>query len=276
MLTGAASIRGRILYLGTPYSEGDTMSTLDTTYVLPDPDTGAEVRTFTPTETEYPIPADSVTRWIKTRSNNGVAIVYAGTAADTASFYSSEAPTSGDRPWFNLVVPGGSTSGTNYNVVADGNYVRPTTTTNDMIISDGFVRRFHWNIPLDQIDSTVAVNRATARFYLVDGTVLDEPQTVTYYVPESANTGSEGILSGTFFLAQAVTVNTDAGYVDLPLTGPVLGMLGGTVAENGFVLRYATENWILRQAEFYTSAAPDDTLRPRVIITASFPAEFDR
>lgn len=276
MRDGSGPMRGRILYLGTPYSEGDTVSTLDTTYVLVDPGTGQEVRTFTTTETEYPIPPDTVASWIKNKANNGFAIVFTGTPNDTTAFYSSEAASSGDRPWVNLVVQGGSSSGTNYNVVADANYIRPTTVTNNLIVSDGFVRRFYWRIPLDQIDSTAAVNRATARFYLVDGSMLDAPQTVVYYVPASDDTSSPDILSGTFFLTRAVEVNTDAGYVDVPLTGPVLGMLDGTVADNGFVMRYGTENAILRQAEFYTSAVAVDSLRPRVIITASSPAEFDR
>jgi len=271
-----SSIRGRILYLGTPYSEGDTVSTLDTTYVLPDPDTGEEVRTFTFAETEYPIDPDTVAAWIAGSRNNGVAIVYTGSASDTVSFYSSEATTKSDRPWFNLVVQGGSSEGTNYNVVADATYMRPLTTTSDLITSDGFVRRIYWRIPLDQIDSTAAVNRATARFYLTDASILGEPQTMAYYVPESSDPASPGILKGTYFLSQSVPIDTINGWLDLPLTGPVLGMLAGTVADNGFVLRYGAEDRRLRQAAFYTSAAVNDTLRPRVIITATTPAEFDR
>ena len=48
----------------------------------------------------------------------------------------------------------------------------------------------------------------------------------------------------------------------------------GTLEDNGVVIRFDAEASSVRQVEFYTSSAPD-SLRPRLFVTSSTPAEFD-
>jgi hypothetical protein len=57
------------------------------------------------------------------------------------------------------------------------------------------------------------------------------------------------------------------------MTNAISLMLQGTLENNGIVVRFDAENSELRQVQFYGSSAAD-SLRPRVFVTSSTPADF--
>ena len=63
-------------------------------------------------------------------------------------------------------------------------------------------------------------------------------------------------------------------YLEFPITNALNLTLQGDLADNGFVMRFKFPNTELRQIELYGSSAAD-SLKPRVIVTTSTPADFD-
>jgi hypothetical protein len=263
----ADRITARFYGLGTLYAEGDSVETLDTAYVVPDT-TGAADRELQLFPRQYALPPDLVQDWISGNvPNNGIAIVYTGTSDELAGFWSR---TGDEEPLIEVVYDGQDQ--VTYPISDDGIYARPTTTTDNLIISDGFVRRMHFYVDLSQVEDSAAVHEAEVVFNIVPGSVFGASQSVVLYVPKSPDPNDPGFLEEERRVTSK-TIDSSSGVLVLQLTNILLQVLSGAVAENGFVLRFSSENSEVRQAEFYTSAHA--TLPPKVFMTYSTPAEFE-
>jgi len=260
-------ITTRFYQLGTEYSEGDSVMTLDTTFVIPDT-TGAIDRTMQEFPRQYPLPPGLVQEWIRgTVPPNGIAIVYAETGDQLAGFDSRTA----DVPPL-VEVRFTDQNETNYSMAADGTYTRPTSATDNLVISDGFVRRIHFPVDLSQIDDSSAVHQAQLVLTYVPGTVFGSNQKVLLYLPRSPDPSSPDFLTGQLIVD--ATLDEDAVTLELPVTNVLLQVLAGTLQDNGFVLRFTSENTEVRQAEFYASSGGGGQ-GPRVYVTYSTPADFE-
>jgi hypothetical protein len=84
-------LQARFLELGTEYNEGDSVAVLDTTTVIPDPDTGAQERDLAFGTPSYELPNALVEAWIKGDSiHNGIAVVYSDAGDKLMGFDSRE------------------------------------------------------------------------------------------------------------------------------------------------------------------------------------------
>ncbi|MCK5619170.1 MAG: hypothetical protein KAJ17_07210, partial [Candidatus Krumholzibacteria bacterium] len=208
-----------------------------------------------------------VEAWIKGDSiPNGIAIVYAGTGDNLMGFDSRE---SAEDPSINVNFVDGTK--TDYKVTDDGFYTRPLASTSELVISDGFVRRIYFQVDLSQVDDSAAVHDARVVFNFVPNSVFGANQNVFLYVPNSSDPDDPGFLVGRGVVTR--TLDPASGVLELPLTNVLLLILSGEVPDNGFVLRWEQENIEVRQAEFYTSA--HDSLKPKVYLTYSTPADFE-
>jgi hypothetical protein len=275
------SIRARFLNLGTRYNEGDRVETLDTTFVLTDPGNGdAEVRTLNVVALggDYRLPVSVVQGWLSYPDslNYGMVVAFTGTAAALTLFESrqTDGGIDGDKNQPQLTVTFTDNSTSTYNRGADATYVRPLTTTNQLIVSDGFTRRVWWRADLQSLGDSVAVNRAAVRFYADSTSVLGSPQQYSLYIPDSSSPDSPAFLEGAD--VSTAFVDTVNNFIEFPMTLTVQNLITGNLADNGLVFQYLVENESVRQATFFTSSAPVDSLRPRVIVTATTPAEFAR
>jgi len=265
------AMRARFYKLRDAYKEGDTLSTLDTLSAIVDPNTSSAERTLTSASARHALPPSLVQGWIKGDSvSTAIAIVYTDEVNDLLATYGSRINV--DDVTIKVTFDDGGDEVT-YRIKANATFVRPTTTTSNLIVSDGFVRRMYFRIDLSQLSDSAATHSVHARFHVVPGTVRGDNRTVILYIPASGDVTSPEFRSG----AQVVstTVNESEEIVDFTLTNSLLGVLSEVLPDNGFVVRFAFENSAIRAAEFYGSAATD-TLRPRVFITSSTPAEFDR
>ena len=273
----------RFYTLGTPYSEGDTVAVLDTLSVILD-EMGSADRLIDPADARYWLPPGLVQGWIRgTTANNGVAIVYNDAVNPRFARFASRS----DSSQATLQVVFTDNEERTYDIAHDATYIRPTTTTSNLIISDGFVRRIYFRLDLDALPDSAAVHSLRVRFHLVGGNTveLESNPTALLYAPASDDPAAEAFLG-------AQVVNTPGGpfsgttesfadtSVVLDWSGPFVNYavqrtLEGVIKDNGFVLRFVSENSELRYAEFYGSRAAD-SLRPRAFVTVSTPAEFDR
>jgi len=263
-------IRARFYELGSTYDEGDSVAALDTTQVIPDPNSGAADRNLSFGTLVYDLPTDLVEAWIRGDSDHmGIAIVFVEESDKVMGLNSLETATSSLRPSIQANFTDGEF--TNFPASDDGILVQPTAATTNLIISDGYVRRIHFRIDLSALNDSAAVHEARIVFRFVPGTVFGKNQQVILYAPKSGD--PDAVLFRTGQLVTTRTLDVDSGVLELPLTNALLAVLSGALADNGFVLRFVNENTEVRQAEFYPGSDP--TNRPKVFITYSTPAEFD-
>jgi hypothetical protein len=218
----------------------------------------------------YPLPPELVQGWIRgDTTRTAIAIVYTDTVDDRiATFFSRENDT--NKPQIRVNYVGGTQR--TFNANADADFVRPTSPTSDLIISDGYVRRMYFRVHLDELAPESAVHTAHVLFHIVPGSIVGDNTTAVIYAPNSSDPTAQGFVSG-----QPVTtmpIFEDDETVEFRLTNAIFLTLQGTLPDNGFVMRMQFENTSVRQVEFYGNAAAD-TLRPRVFITSSTPATFD-
>jgi len=266
-------IPARFHLLATPYSEGDSMTFLDTLSAVVDPGTGSADRLLTFADATYDIPPGLAQAWIRgDTANNGVAIVYTGAGPLTARFKSRSSTL--DKATLQVVFEDDTTTVKSYAIGHDATFVRPLAATSNLIVSDGFVRRTYFRFDVGDLPDSAAVHAARLRFHIVDGTVrIGQNPTVVLYAPESDDPGSPAFQKER--LITSVSVDEASGVIDLPVTNALLLILEGTIPDNGLVLRFDSENTQTRQVELYGSQAAD-SLRPRAFVTVSTPAEFDR
>jgi hypothetical protein len=264
-----AEISAMFYQMGTGYTEGDSITTVDTTTVIPDPgNNDASVRLLRTGILAYQLPPALVEGWITGNSvHNGIAIVYAGNSTNELYEMSSRQATD-NRP--SILVNFSDGTSTNYAVTDDCFVSRPLSATGNLVISDGFVRRVYFPIDLEEINDSAAVHEARVVFNFVPGTVFGARQVVLLYVPDSSDPSDKGFLTGRGIVS--VTLDSGTGVLELPLTNVLLLVLSGEIEDNGYVLRFQPENDEVQQAEFYSGSHP--TLLPKVYITYSTPAEF--
>jgi hypothetical protein len=263
----------RFYNLGTPYyDDNDSLVVaLDTTRAIPDPNNnGAIDRELSLGILAYALPPALVQGWIRGDSlNGGVAITYSGTLNRLFGMYTREAADSLE-PSIQVFFEG-LANPINYRMAADGSYVRPEATTDNLIISDGYVRRVHLPLDLSQIEDSSAVHDARLVLTYVPGSVFGINQGVLLYAPKSDDPLSEDFLSGQ--LITEATLDEGAGTLELRITNALLAVLSGELEDNGFVLRFRSERTEVRQAEFYSGTDADRG--PQVYIIYSTPAEFE-
>jgi len=265
------SIPARFYQLTFPYEAGDSIPALDTLSVIPDPVTGAATRHLKVVPREYKLPPSLVEGWLRrTTDRNAIAVVYADPDTTAiATFFSGEADSSGNRPLIRVSFLNGDQQ--TYKIGADANFIRPTTSNANLTISDGFVRRVYFRIPIDQLPERSAVQNARVRLYLVPGSTLGSDPNLVVYVPTSADPASTDFLSGQN--VTTVTYLPSSDYIEFAMTNAIALILNGTLEDTGVVIRYDAENSSLRQVQFYGSNAPAN-LRPRIFITSSTPADY--
>ncbi len=255
------------------YAEGDPIPTLDTLEVILDPDTGSPNRVLQTVPRDYPLPPDLVQGWIRGDSvRTSMAVIYTDDINDGIATFKARQNLDSNkyRPQI-LVNFVGGTSAT-FRCSDDATFVRPTTTTSNLVVSDGFVRRIYFRIPFDQLAERAAIHNARVRLYLVPGSALGGSPNLVVFLPTSDDPTSEEFLSGQ--LVTAMSFQAGADYIEFAMTNAVALTVQGTLEDNGVVVRFDAENSELRQVEFYGSNAPD-SLRPRIYITSSTPADFD-
>lgn len=265
-----APIPARFYRLADTYSEGDSVPFLDTLAVVVDPETGSPNRTLQTVPREYPIPPDLVQGWIRDEiERTALAIVYTDDVTDRiATFKAVQAVR--DRPQLVVTFVGGVQA--IFRAGGDATFVRPTTTTSNLVVSDGFVRRTYFRIPFDQLEEDAAIHNARVRIHMVPGSVMGGDPNLIVFVPESENPDSENFLAGQ--LVTAISFLPSGDFVEFTITNAVALTLQGTLEDTGVIVRFDAENSALRQVQFYGSGAPD-SLRPRLYITSSAPADFD-
>ncbi len=265
-----APFPARFYQLADAYNEGESIEALDTLSVIVDPSTNSPNRTLQTVPREYELPSALVQGWIREDiERTAIAIVYTDDVSDRiATFLSTEA--ANDRPALVVDFVGGTSR--SYSVSSDATFVRPTANTSNLIISDGYVRRIYFKLPLDQLGEHSAVHSARVRLYLVPGSTLGSAPNLIVFIPASSDPTDDKFKDGQ--LVTTVIYQPSADYVEFTMTNAIALMLQGTLENNGVVVRYDAENTQVRQVEFYDSSAPEE-LRPRLFITTSTPAEFD-
>ena len=260
----------RFYQLSDSYAEGDSLPSLDTLAVIVDPGNGSADRTLQTIPREYALPPALVQGWVRDEiDRNAIAILYPDDSTDRiATFKAMEAVR--DRPQIIVNYVGGTQS--IYRTGADATFVRPLAGTSNLVISDGFVRRIHVRLPLEALTERSAVHTARVRLYIVPGSTLGTSPNLIVFIPKSDDPTTKDFLEGQ--LVTTVQYQASADYVEFTATNAIALMLQGTLENNGFVVRYDAENSALRQVEFYGSSAAD-SLRPRLLITSSTPADFD-
>lgn len=264
------SIPARFYQLTFPYADGDSIPSLDTLGVILDPVSGAATRSLKVVPREYNLPPLLVQQWLRRETDrNAIAVIYADPDTTAiATFFSAEADSS-NRPLIKVNFVNGDVQ--TYKVKADANFIRPTTTSPNLTISDGFVRRLYFRVPLDQLPDRAAIQNARVRLHIVPGSTLGSDPNLIVYIPTSSDPTSADFLTGQNVTALAYQASAD--YIEFAMTNAIALILDGTLENNGVVVRYDAENSSLRQVQFYGSNAPE-SLRPRVYITASTPADY--
>ncbi len=262
-------VPARFYQLAEPYAEGDSVPSLDTLSVIIDPDTGSPNRTLVASTRENPLPPALVQQWIRGEiDRNAIAVVYPDDVNDRiATFKALQAGT--DIPQLYVHFTDGTSR--TYFTNADATFVRPTTTTSNLVISDGYVRRLYFRIPFDQLADRAAVHNARVRLYIVPGSTLGSDPNLIVFIPKSSDPTSADFLTGQN--VTAISYQASADYVEFSMTNAVALTLDGTLEDTGVVVRYDAENSSLRQVQFYGSDAPAN-LRPRIHVTSSTPADF--
>ena len=265
------SFPARFYRLREGYAEGDSLPMLDTLAVIRDPESGSIERSLQTFPAEYPLPPELVQGWIRGDTvRTAIAVIYTDDVNDRiATFKSRE--NAEDKPQIRVNFVGGISH--TFYASADAIFVRPTATTSNLIISDGYVRRVPFRVRLDELAEESAVHTARVRFHIVPGSVLGTSTNAIIYVPNSPDPASEDFLIGQRVTNVAIFDGDET--VEFPLTNSIFLTLQGSIEDNGFVMRFENENTEVRQVEFYGTSAPD-TLRPRVFITSSTPATYDR
>jgi hypothetical protein len=271
-LTAAAidgTVPARFYRLADTYAEGDSIPSLDTLSVILDPGTGSPNRALQTVPREYALPADLVQGWFRgTVERTAIAIVYTDEVNDeTATFKSRQA--SSDRPL--LAVDFLNAADQNYATSGDADFIRPTSIASNLVVSDGYVRRIYFRIPIAQLDPTAAVHDARVRLSLVPGSGLGDHPNLIVFVPGSDDVTSPAFRSGQ--LVTTVTFDDSKSYLEFSVTNALALTLDGSLDDNGLVVRFDAENTELRQVEFYGSGAAD-SLRPRIFVTSSTPADW--
>jgi hypothetical protein len=269
----ADSLTARFYLFLSEYSEGDTLETLDIDpSPIPDSSLVNVDREMRFAISRYTLPPALVQSWIRGEENhNGIAVLYEGSEPGNQLAYGSrENSDDGLHPFMTVVFTDGQQ--TNYPVTDDGTYVESETSTSNLIISDGYIRRILIPVDISRIDSDILIHDARLVLNYIPSSDLGSDFDVFLYSPNSADPADEDSRFG-----QGVTtsfVDFVTGQVILPVRNILSLYLTGGRKNTGFALRFLGEGGSIRQVEFYTSSS--DSLGPRVILTASHPPEFDR
>ncbi|NIO57710.1 MAG: hypothetical protein GTN72_16335 [Candidatus Latescibacteria bacterium] len=266
------SLIARFYELLEEYNEGDTLQALQID-PTPIPDEGlTNVDREMPTGTaNYLLPTALVQDWIRgDRPHNGIAVVVRDTISGKQfSFGSRENSEKDDRPLLAVNFTDGAE--TKFSPTDDGTFVESTTSTTNLVISDGFIRRILVPVDLSGFDPDNFIHDAKLVLNADTTTDLGIDFSVLLYAPDSDDPADPSVRSGPG--VSTGFVNFVSNQLVLPLTDRrrninILQLfVGGERENNGLALRFYSEGQAVRQVEFYTSAS--DTLGPRIIITAS-------
>ncbi len=263
VIAGSPSIPVTIHPVTTAWREGQNLSSLDTLAALPD-DQGRLVRTLSEATQRVTLPVDVVRAWIDGDSSfAGVAIVYADTAREALLALPTR---SADIP--TQIV----TNSTVFHPTSDdGTFVEAAGPDSGRVVSTGYVRYLHVDLPLDSLPDSVMVNTAVVRLHVVPGSITPGGGLLEMFVPDDTDPAAPGFRTGPAVTAVGVFDTTRT--VDFPVTLTLRAMLQGDIRRNGLNIRLGGERTAVRQAAFYGSdAAP--TRRPMLRLVATQPVRF--
>jgi hypothetical protein len=267
------SLTANFFELLSAYDEGDTVKVLDIGPAAI-PDSGlVEVDRQLPTALGlYTLPTGLVQDWIRgIKPHNGLAVVATAGTIDRHLLMGARESSAGDRrPILEVKFTDGNS--TLYKISDDGTFVESVNPTQNLVLSDAYIRRIYLPLDLTQLDPDLLIHEAKLILNYVPSSSLGSDFSVFLYSPNDANPMSTGIWTG-----QGITtglVDFINGKVVLPVRNVMLLILGGQEENNGFALRFMGEGSELRQVEFYTSAS--DSLGPRIELISSHPPEFNK
>ena len=261
------------------YTEGDTLSDLS---FLTDADAIIDTlandidRDLEAATQLYPIPASVAQRWIRnSAAREAIAIVYTDAVNQRiAGIPSSE--NLDDHPYLTVTFTDNGTR--SYKVTNDATMYLPRTTPSHLVVSDGYARRSYFRAELDALARDSAVHSAHVQFHVVPGgfypigndTLLTSLNLIIY-IPDSTDPASPSFKTGQRITD--LTVTSEQTVIDFPMTNAIFLILQEKLKNNGFAIRCTDENTSPRQIELYGTDAPD-SLRPRIFVTSSTPADF--
>ncbi len=264
-------LNARFFELLSPYSEGDTLLSLDLSpSPIPDSSLTKVDREMRYAVSLYTLPPDLVQGWIRGQApHNGVAVVLEDTSSGRWLVYGSrENGDSGLHPFLRVNFTDGTVR--NYPASDDGTFIQPITTTTNLSVSDGFVSRIFIPLDLSQIPTDISIHGARLIIRVVPASEIGSDFGFLLYAPDSDDIDSQGIRTG-----QGVST-AYADFVTGELVFPVRNILqlflSGERENNGFSLRFLGEGTDFRHLEFYPSSS--GSLGPCVQITASDVPEF--
>ena len=147
-----------------------------------------------------------------------------------------------------------------------------------MKITASTYRRSYFRAELDALARDSAVHSAHVQFHVVPGgfypigndTLLTSLNLIIY-IPDSTDPASPSFKTGQRITD--LTVTSEQTVIDFPMTNAIFLILQEKLKNNGFAIRCTDENTSPRQIELYGTDAPD-SLRPRIFVTSSTPADF--
>jgi hypothetical protein len=267
----------RFYELGHRYTEGDTvgsLSYLSAADAIVDTVAGSIERDLKAATQAYPIPASLAQRWIRDKdSREAIVIAFTGTDHRIVSIPSSE----GDGvPYLHVAFTDGIQR--SFNVADDATTYGPQSTTSDLVVSDGYPRRVFLRAAIDSLSKDSSVHAAHLRFHVVPNTFyavredsVARSLSVILYIPDNPDPASAGFKTGQRIID--INVASDQKEISFSLPNALFLILQGKLKNNGFAIRCTDENTNPRQLVLYGSAAPD-SLRPKLYVTSSTPADF--
>jgi hypothetical protein len=269
--TVSGSFPVRFYRLSGSYTEGKGVAALDTVYAIVDPTTGSPNRLLESAQALHPLPPALVQGWLRGDSVRvAIAVVYTDAVNDRVATYPSK-DAGDDSPLLQVNFVGGIQK--SYAITHDATRYDPLASTSNLIVSDGQPRRVYLRANLDEVPDEAAVHTARIRLHIVPGSELGSGTTLVVYIPATTDSTSADFKGGQPVTEKDFTAGDET--IEFTLTNAIFLTLQGSLDDNGFVIRFLNENTELRQVEFYGTAAVD-SLRPRVFITSSTPAEFGR
>jgi len=267
------SLTANFFELLSSYDEGDTLLALDLDPAAI-PDSGlVEIERQLPTGLGlYTLPTGLVQDWIRgVKPHHGLAVVITPDTTDKQLLMAARENSASDRrPILEVNFTDGQS--TLYKISDDGTFVESVAATQNLVLSDAYIRRIYLPLDLAQLDPNLLIHDAKLILNYVPDTSLGSDFSVFLYSPNDDDPFGTDIRTGQGITTGLVDFTT--GQVVLMVRNILLLMLGGQEENNGFALRFMGEGSNLRQVEFYTSAS--DSLGPRIELISSQPPEFDK
>jgi hypothetical protein len=266
--TQAGSLGALFYEMNVPFTTSDTLTSLSLG-VMPIPDstlTNVD-RSMAVFPRTYTLPPALVQAWIRGDSiHNGIAIVLNDTTTTREMTFANR--TNAVAPFLKVFFS--NATETSYRLIADGTFVEDLSSTTELRVSDGDIKRTFLPVRLAGLPKDIMLNQAKLVMRVVPNSVSNFAGTLELYAPGDSVVGSSGILTGTAVTSAAIG---QSGVVEFPIRNIVSRFLADPTGNHGFVIRYLPESNGLERVDFFSSAAAD-SVKPRLLFTYTTPATF--